>query len=102
MRLQGLSAAPLVLKRKPWASVLVHTKLEIAAEMGGFLWDLYRMCMGCGILMRYFHGILIGYLFSLGFPFFGDYNWMFMGYLWDFNGTEMGSSGISKGFLNEI
>ncbi|CAL1155438.1 unnamed protein product [Cladocopium goreaui] len=32
MRLQGLSALPLVLKRKPWASVLLHTKLELRGK----------------------------------------------------------------------
>lgn len=28
MRLQGLSAMPLEMKQKPWASVVLHTKLE--------------------------------------------------------------------------
>lgn len=28
MRQQGLNALPLELKRKPWASVVLHTKLE--------------------------------------------------------------------------
>ena len=45
---------------------------EISQDLMGFRWDFDGVSMGYGILMRCFHGILIGYL------------WAFK---WDLNGT---------------